>query len=646
MVKKNISGSITFKLAVVFIFFAVFQSILLASLMIKGGVLEQARSNQYSFFNEKVNGRSDNLENEMKNVWTNLDYDMELIDRYLETGDGSISPDQMLEQMAPLVMDALFRTKTTGAFLVIPDQWDGDGDPLPALYFRNNNPDRNSKENSNLYMLIGPWNVAEKMEIATTANWSFRLNLDEANRDFVYKPYHAAGEIGRSKWLGYWSPPFKVNPGDEEVITYSVPLFDADGNVKAIFGVEIAVSYLYRSLPPSDLQTSDSYGYIIGIRDENRDIRAAVTYGAMQQRMLEKGVPLDLKSVDEGNSIYRLQNHNSSEEIYACVNPMGMYYHNTPFEGEEWMLIGLMEKPALLQFPEKIGRILNYSVLLSLVIGFITAIITSQWFTRHAKLIELSGLPVGAFELGGRSARVYMTSQIPRLLNLTKEQERRFGRDKNQFIEFLRGLKESEADEEGVFRMESAGRTRWIKITRKTSGIPLRCVVEDVTDEILQTKALKKERDRDGLTGVRNRMAFGAAMEEANRTLDSRQRIVLVMCDLNDLKGVNDVFGHDKGDIYIRAAADGIRRAFPKGQVFRIGGDEFAVLARDVVKDEIEEGIRRLEHEMAEYSRGCSYDASVAAGFAFYDADKDTCLEGTLSRADADMYEKKRKMKG
>ena len=50
MGKKNISSSIAFKLAVVFICFAIFQSILLASLMVQGGVLKQAEANQYRFF--------------------------------------------------------------------------------------------------------------------------------------------------------------------------------------------------------------------------------------------------------------------------------------------------------------------------------------------------------------------------------------------------------------------------------------------------------------------------------------------------------------------------------------------------------------------------------------------------------------------
>lgn len=125
--------------------------------------------------------------------------------------------------------------------------------------------------------------------------------MNESNRDFVYKPYEAALNHGKSKWLGYWSSPFQVNPQDEDVITYSTPLFGADGKVKAIFGVEISVNYLYRFLPASDLQTSDSYGYIIGIRDGEGDIKAAVTHGAMQRRMLQEGMPLELAGMDQEN---------------------------------------------------------------------------------------------------------------------------------------------------------------------------------------------------------------------------------------------------------------------------------------------------------------------------------------------------------
>ena len=81
------------------------------------------------------------------------------------------------------------------------------------------------------------------------------------------------------------------------------------------------------------------------------------------------------------------------------------------------------------------------------------------------------------------------------------------------------------------------------------------------------------------------------------------------------------------------------------GHVFRIGGDEFAVILTDVWPDEAGKGIEVLAAGMEEYSRGCSFDASVAAGIAFYDPGMDAGLDNTLSRADADMYSNKREMK-
>lgn len=648
MSKKIKSKSIAFKLAVAFICLAVFQSILISSLLIAGGVLKQARKNQYKIFSEKAAGRQSNLENEMDNIWTNFNQDTEEICRYfdrLQEEGTEKTADQILEDLSPQVQNALYRTKTTGAFLVLPGQPDLSDGSLPALYFRNNSPERSAAGDSNLYMLIGPWNVAEKREIATTANWSLRLNLNQENQDFVVKPYEAALENGPSEWLGYWSPSFTVNPQDESVITYSVPLFRSDGSVAAIFGVEISVSYLYHYLPPFDLQASDSYGYVIAIRSGDDAIRVAVTNGALQKRVLSEGSILEMETVDEENSIYRLTGNSSTNQLYACAERMGMYYHNTPFEQEEWFLIALMDESSLLQFPHKIERIITYSFLLSMIIGFIFAIVISQWFTRHAKLIELSELPVGAFEFRNHSSKVLMTSQVPHLLGLTREQERNICRDKRQLISFLKTLSASEREGENVFKILTQAGTRWISISRKDSSGSVRCVVEDVTDEVLQKRALQVERDRDGLTGVGNRLAYEAMIQQANSRLSETDKIVLIMCDLNDLKGVNDVFGHDKGDQYIRTAADIICKVFPDGNVFRIGGDEFVVFLQDMEPETVQKRISALAAEMADYDASNEFPAALASGYAFYDPGQDVRLESTLSRADADMYRNKKRMK-
>lgn len=646
MGKKIRSRNIAFNLAVVFVCFAVFQSILLTGIMVGSGVLKRARQNEYRIFSEKVNGRKNNLENEMENIWTNFDYDAEQISRYLESidyQDLSGRENEVLEALAPTVLDALYHTKTTGAFLILPDGGKTD-DSLAALYFRNNNPEKTGENNANVYMLTGPWNVAETMKVATTANWSFRLKLNDGNRDFFDKPYKAAIEYGRSGWLGYWSPPFKVNPQDEEVITYSIPLFGGDGKVAAVFGVEISVNYMYRFLPAKELQSSGSYGYAIATGSLEDGLDLSITHGAVQKRMLDGRGPLQLECLDEQNGIYRLLNHNSNYEIYACISQMGMYYHNTPFESEGWYLMGIMEEPILLQFPNKIEKILVYALMMSTVIGLIIAVFVSMWFTRHAKLIELSELPLGAFEIRSHSGGVFMTSQIPGLLGLTREQERKYTRDKTKFVEFLKSLEHSGEGE--VFKVNNKDGIRWLKITSKTVEGTVRCVVEDVTDEVLQTKALKVERDRDGLTGAKNRLAFEKKMEHIRDKFDGTGRFGFVMCDLNDLKNVNDRYGHDMGDEYIRTAARIIQEAFPGGQVYRIGGDEFAVYMEESDAASAVEGIGSIRKSMEEYSRTRKFDASIASGYAFYTPGRDMGPKDVLSRADAYMYRNKRRIKG
>lgn len=646
MGKKIRSRNIAFNLAVVFVCFAVFQSILLTGIMVGSGVLKRARQNEYRIFSEKVNGRKNNLENEMENIWTNFDYDAKQISHYFESLDNqdlSGRENEVLEALAPTVLDALYHTKTTGAFLILPNGGKTD-DSLAALYFRNNSPEKTGEDNANVYMLTGPWNVAETMKVATTANWSFRLDLNDGNRDFYEKPYKAAMEYGRSGWLGYWSLPFKVNPQDEEVITYSIPLFGGDGKVAAVFGVEISVNYMYRSLPAKELQSDGSYGYAIATGSMEEGLELSITHGAVQKRMLDGRGPLQLECLDEQNGIYRLLNHNSSHEIYACVSQMGMYYHNTPFESEGWYLMGIMEEPILLQFPNKIEKILVYALMMSTVIGLIIAVFVSMWFTRHAKLIELSELPLGAFEIRSHSGGVFMTSQVPGLLGLTREQERKFTRDKTKFVEFLKSLEHSGEGE--VFKVNNKDGIRWLRITSKTVDGTVRCVVEDVTDEVLQTKALKVERDRDGLTGVKNRLAFEKKMEYIRDNFDGNGRIGFVMCDLNDLKNVNDRYGHDMGDEYIRTAASVIQEAFPDGQVYRIGGDEFAVYMEASDASAAVEGIGTIRKSMEEYSRTREFNASIASGYAFYTPGRDMGPKDVLSRADAYMYRNKRRIKG
>ena len=355
---------------------------------------------------------------------------------------------------------------------------------------------------------------------------------------------------------------------------------------------------------------------------------------------------MDLELESEENSIYRLRDQKGSQQLFGCVRQMGMYYHNTPFEGEEWYLIGVMRGKDLLQFPQKIERILQYSFLVSTILSLLAAVVISQWFTRSSRLMELAGLPVGVAEVQEHSDRVYMTGGVSLLLNLSREQEKEFNSNKSRFLEFIGKLRRENEEESNIFKLESGGTMRWIRLTEKMENVSRRYVFEDVTEEYLRTKALQYERDQDGLTGVGNRMAFRKAIERQNRNLSEKDGTIgIIMCDLNNLKVVNDVYGHHSGDEYIKTAAKILKECFPEGQVFRIGGDEFTVLFEDLDDSQMEQRIQQIRRMMREYRREKEYNAAIAIGYAFFKPGEETHLESTFTRADEAMYRNKKELK-
>lgn len=639
-----------FKLAIAFIISVMLQSILMSGILIYGGVLEQSRDNAYQIFSEKVNNRANNLEGEMENVWTNFEHYTNQISHYFTeqnaTNRAQIkTTDERLEDLAPVVMDAMYYAKTTGAFLVL-NEGRSEDDSHAALYFRNVNPSLNRDKNENIYLLAGPWSVSEKLQVVTDARWSYRLKLDESNSAFYERPFQSIGLADDNRLLGYWSAPFQVVPDGEEVITYSVPLTDENGIPIGVFGIEISLEYLYKYLPTTDLQAENSYGYLIGTRNAREEnISATITHGALQKRMLGSSKSMELEMIDEKNQIYSIKNHTSKNGIYACASEMGMYYNNTPFADEEWYLIGLMEEPSLLEYPERIKKILVYSFSVSLIVGTLIAFIISRWFTKYSRLIELSEVPIGVFEMIARNNKVYMTNQVPKLLKLSKKQEHIFCKDKTAFKEYLKEFCKQKTDEDNVYETSSPVGRRWIRITVKINEETITGIVEDVTDEILQKRNLKKERDYDGLTGVKNRSAFNREAEEWNKQLAPGIQLCVIMFDLNGLKEINDAFGHNKGDDYICYAAKAIRSAFPVGTLFRIGGDEFSIILSEITEEKLKECKEKLGKQMDAYRECKKLDVGVAWGYAYYNSEIDQNFDQILFRADMNMYENKRKMK-
>ena len=158
---------------------------------------------------------------------------------------------------------------------------------------------------------------------------------------------------------------------------------------------------------------------------------------------------------------------------------------------------------------------------------------------------------------------------------------------------------------------------------------------------------LNKQIFVDALTHVRNKGGFDNYVGELQKRLDGGEEVefAIAVLDCDDLKTINDQFGHDKGDIYIRTATQLICRTFQHSPVFRIGGDEFTVVLLGEDFQNREALIRHFERERERISAAAEHSweqARVSMGVAVYDPKLDDSVNDAMRRADKAMYENKR----
>lgn len=177
---------------------------------------------------------------------------------------------------------------------------------------------------------------------------------------------------------------------------------------------------------------------------------------------------------------------------------------------------------------------------------------------------------------------------------------------------------------------------------------------ENVEDEF-QKKA-EQERNllsaermarRDELTGIKNKNAFTEFTQSLDNKIAAESKDLhfgIVMCDVNNLKIINDTRGHNFGDETIQRTSRLICEIFKHSPVFRIGGDEFVAVISDSDYKNRDRLIHELKNESIENLRSRS-GPIVACGLSIYDPEKDKSFCSVFERADREMYENKNELK-
>ena len=169
-------------------------------------------------------------------------------------------------------------------------------------------------------------------------------------------------------------------------------------------------------------------------------------------------------------------------------------------------------------------------------------------------------------------------------------------------------------------------------------------VVKDVSAEKKQMIKLEAFAYRDALTNVYNRF-YG--MITLNEWLESNKRFSLIFVDLDNLKYVNDKYGHKEGDIYIKNVSKHLLDYSAQTVVCRLGGDEFMLLAPESSLDDACERMEELQYAVQndEYLSDKEFYYSISFGIVSVDENNDLSSSEMLSMADERMYEHKRARK-
>jgi diguanylate cyclase (GGDEF)-like protein len=153
----------------------------------------------------------------------------------------------------------------------------------------------------------------------------------------------------------------------------------------------------------------------------------------------------------------------------------------------------------------------------------------------------------------------------------------------------------------------------------------------------------------DDLTGLHNRRGFLAlAGQQLKQGLRNLQEVLLFSADVDNLKTINDSYGHQEGDTALMRTATALRRTFRNSDIVaRFGGDEFCALALEASIENERSIIKRLQHNLNQ-ANGPEprYALVLSVGTARFNPRKPVTLEQLMEQADRAMYQVKKSRPG
>ena len=622
---------------------------------------------------------------------------------------------ELLETVSDSLINVMRHRSVNGIFVILNtddmDECEIDSF-MPCVYIRDQDPTTTASErNYDLLLERSPVKLVKSLRISTDRGWMPAIKYKGYGKNGIVYPvfqtaYKDSEKLNVSDY-GHWTPVSYTLEGDDRpVIAYSIPLILSDGTVYGVVGVEMMTSYIQELIPYEELQNSGTGTYLLAeTADTLSDSEISVNVinpSSRSNRWLS--IP------DEEIKMTRTEKNIYEAEIWkdnyiASVYPLTLYNKNAPFSDEQWLLVGIVQDKNLYAFTNHVMLLVKLTIFATLLFGLLSSFIVSRRLakpvarlsdeveaaqqnqesipnlsetgireldkfstaitglsrevlntsTKFLRIMEMASVEIGEYELRFDTGSVFYTENFFSILGIPLSAELPMNIEK--FREILK-----EYTEKNLYKTKSGSTklyciripekgVRYVRMEVKNENWVQIGLVEDVTVSMRERLRIEHERDYDTLTGLYNRRAFKRESESIFGRRKKIRHAAFIMLDLDNLKYINDTFGHDWGDEYIRQAGMCLEEGTPKGTLCaHISGDEFNILfygyeSQNAIRKEISKLKREISSRIIRLPDGQEFHLSISGGIAWYPEDSNS-LGVMRKHADFAMYQVKQTDKG
>lgn len=682
---------------------------IVVGVMIYYDVLGQLDENSQNIFNQQVTNRSHYLENEMISKWSNIATEVENIENILNQElDNNVSikdiytnsstSQNLLSKISSPLITMLRNHGTTGVYLFFTNgEFDKETSKYyPGLYINDNDPTGASDiNNTDLLLSRCPVSLVKTLNIPTASSWQPSFEFQPNDADLyasIFQNFQLAANSDEFSVtdVACWLKPYKIYGSDTYCISYVLPLI-YDNQVYGAIGIDISFPHLKKILAYHELSQSETAGYVLAIQSSENTYQPQLVNGPYFSRMFDQSSEL-------------VVNQNTIENsIYTSIHELNLYNSNTPYEDEKWVLMGIIDKNELFAFTNQIRDVFLISILIVLAVGAVLSYMLSRFIakpivdlshriskttnistynqlertrvieidqlieaiekmrstilesaSRFTNIIQLANTKLAGFEIDFKDNALFVTNHFFDIFLLKNVDTKHMSIE--QFAHILKlfdkNCQPTHNPNEYIYHIISDHNSVYLRLRYYETDDKCVGLVEEISDMIKERQIIEHERDHDVLTNLINRRAFQRKMKRLF-TIDSSQLQIaaLVMLDLDNLKSINDKYGHDCGDAYIKGASEIFKKYCPSQTIVsRTSGDEFYLFYYGYrYKEEINEQLRVLKDGIDKtvimLPNHQNVRIHVSGGIAWYPYDS-TSFDELQRYSDYAMYSVKRSVKG